>query len=68
MDRALKGLFEGEIQCREVDLVEVLPPSVSGQGIEATHESLVGASGAVGDGVGGDNELAFQDIIVTGTS
>lgn len=64
MERALQGLFEGEIQCREIDLVEALPPPVSGEGIEVSHESPTG----VGNAVGGDDESDFQDVVVVGAS
>lgn len=44
LEKALKGLFDGDLDCHEVDLVETLPPPVSSWGIEVTvgSESVVG--------------------------
>ncbi|CAI9263906.1 unnamed protein product [Lactuca saligna] len=35
LEKALQGLVDGDLECRDVDLVETLPPSVSSWGIEA---------------------------------
>lgn len=34
LEKALQGLFNGDLQCRDIDLVETLMPTVSGRGIE----------------------------------
>ncbi|CAI9263255.1 unnamed protein product [Lactuca saligna] len=44
LEKALQGLFNGELLCRDVDLVEALPPLVSGRGIKAT----IGSDSATG--------------------
>lgn len=62
LERALQGLFDGELECLHIDLIETLPPLVSDRSIEAIPGSLSGLEDVVGVG----KESDMQDIIVTG--
>ncbi|CAI9275929.1 unnamed protein product [Lactuca saligna] len=62
LKKNLHGLFDGELQCRDVDLVETLPPHVSSRGIEATISSDIIVTGA------SEKDPDLQDIVVTGAS
>ena len=60
LEKSLQVRFDGEVQCGDVDLVEALPPLVSGRGIEATF----GSNSATGTG----ENPNLQDIVVTSAS
>ena len=47
LERALRGLFDGELECRDIELVETLQPPVSNPGIGAILESSSGSEDVV---------------------
>ena len=57
LEKAILDHFDGELQCRNIDLVETLPPP--GQEIEA----IVGSESATST----DEDPDLRDVVVTGT-
>lgn len=64
LQRPIQGLFDNDLECHDIDLVETLPPLVSVQGIEVISESPVGLDDVVGTG----EEPDLGDVVVTGAS
>lgn len=60
LERALQGLFDDDLECRGVYLLDTIPPPVSGRGIEAT----IGSESATS----ADEDSDLQDIVVTDAS